>query len=68
MGEERGRSLGMPLDEFTDAAFKELSKGEDLVVIGSIATEPRETYMELLEKRRNIFNKLSGVMLSHFEL
>ncbi|KAI7785796.1 hypothetical protein LA080_005913 [Diaporthe eres] len=68
MGEERGRALGMPLKDFTEVAFKELDKGEDLIVIGSIATEPRETYMELVDKRRNIFNKLSGAMLSHFEL
>lgn len=68
MGEERGRALGMPLKDFTEVAFKELIKGDDLIVVGSIATEPRETYMELVDKRRNIFNKLSGAMLSHFEL
>lgn len=68
MGEDRGRALGMPLKDFTEVAFKELLKGEELIIIGSIATEPRETYMDLVDKRRKIFNKLSGAMLSHFEL
>lgn len=68
LGEKLGRSFGMPIDQFTEAAYNELLKGEDLIVIGSIATEPRETYMELVEKRRQIYSKLSSVMLARFEL
>lgn len=68
MGEEKGRALGMPLNEFSDIAFQELLNGDDLIVIGSIATESRDSYMDLVDKRRTIFNKLSGAMLSRFEL
>ncbi|KAK8129026.1 hypothetical protein PG984_010134 [Apiospora sp. TS-2023a] len=68
MGVESGRALGMPVNEFADIAYEELSKGDELVVVGSIATEPRETYMDLVERRRRIFDKLSGAMLSRFEL
>ncbi|KAK8043185.1 hypothetical protein PG994_013668 [Apiospora phragmitis] len=68
MGIENGRALGMPVDEFADLAYEELPKGEELVVVGSIATEPREVYMDLVERRRKIFDKLAGAMLSRFEL
>ncbi|KAK6215490.1 short-chain dehydrogenase reductase family protein [Colletotrichum tabaci] len=64
----RGRTYGMPLDEFTERAYAELLTGDELIVIDSIAIEPRETYMKLVEERRRIFTKLSGVMLKHFEL
>ncbi|KAH9893805.1 hypothetical protein F4778DRAFT_748555 [Xylariomycetidae sp. FL2044] len=68
MGLDRGRALGMPLRDFTEITYAQLLKGDELIVIGSIATDPRETYMDLLDRRRKIFNKLSGAMLSNFEL
>lgn len=58
----------MHLDQFTDEAYKQLLQGDELIVIGSVATEPRESYIELVEKRRQIFSKLAQVMLSRFEL
>lgn len=58
----------MPVDQFTHEAYEQLLQGDELVVIGSIATEPRESYMELVEKRRQIHSKLSSVMLARFEL
>lgn len=68
MGIDNGRALGMPVNEFTDIAYEELSKGDELVVIGSNATEPREVYMDLVARRKHIFDKLAGAMLSRFEL
>ncbi|KAK9777098.1 putative Oxidoreductase DltE [Seiridium cardinale] len=68
MGPEKGRALGMPLNEFSNIAYSELVKGDDLIVVGSIATEPRDNYMDLVDKRRTIFKKLSGTLLSRFEL
>ncbi|KZL80411.1 short-chain dehydrogenase reductase family protein [Colletotrichum incanum] len=64
----RGRTYGLPLDQFTERAYKELLTGDELIVVDSIAIEPRETYMKLVEQRRRIFSKLSEVMLKHFEL
>lgn len=64
----RGRTYGLPLGEFTERAYTELLKGDELIVIDSIAIEPRETYMDLLDRRRKIFTKLSKAMLGHFEL
>ena len=36
MGEEQGRKFEMPLDAFTDEAYKGLVSGKDQLVIGSI--------------------------------
>lgn len=58
----------MPVEQFTDEAYEQLLQGDELIVIGSIATEPRESYIELVEKRRQIYSKLSRVMLARFEL
>jgi hypothetical protein len=58
----------MPIDQFTDEAYEKLSQGDELIVIGSIATEPRESYIDLVEKRRQVYSKLSRVMLARFEL
>ncbi|KAK8124338.1 short-chain dehydrogenase reductase family [Apiospora kogelbergensis] len=68
MGVENGRALGMPVEKFTEEAYSELLKGDEMVVVGSIATEPREVYMDLVDRRRKIFDKLAGAMLSRFEL
>lgn len=53
---------------FAEQTYNELLKGEDLVVIGSIATEPRDSYMELVDKRRTMFKTLTSRMMAHFEL
>lgn len=58
----------MPIDQFTNEAYEQLLQGDEVVVIGSIATEPRESYIEMVEKRRQIYSKLSSAMLARFEL
>lgn len=68
LGEKIGRSFGMEPDVFAEETYNELLKGDDLVVIGSIATEPRESYMELVDKRRTMFKTLTSRMMAHFEL
>ncbi|KAH6648020.1 hypothetical protein BKA67DRAFT_579221 [Truncatella angustata] len=68
MGQEKGRALGMPLDEFTEIVYRELLKGLEFIVIGSIATEPQEVYQDMVDKRRTIFKRLSVALLSRFEL
>ena len=40
MGVEAGRKLGMPLDAFTDLAYKGLCSGQDQVVIGTLLGQP----------------------------
>lgn len=48
MGEEAGRRLGMPLNAFTEEAYKELAAGNDQIVIGSVG--PAETFNEIIDK------------------
>ena len=63
MGEEAGRALGMPVDQFTDEAFKGLESGSDQIVIGSIG--PAETFNEIIDKRRAAFTSLANMMRAH---
>ena len=57
---EQGRQLGMPVDAFTDEAYKGLASGSDQVVIGSIG--PADTFNEIVDKRRTAFENLSKMM------
>ena len=66
MGEERGRSMGMPVNEFTDKAYAGLVSGTDHVIIGSVG--PEDLFLEIAHKRREAFDSLSKFMLQHFEL
>ena len=63
MGEDKGRALGMPLGEFCDKAYDGLAKGHDQVVIGSIG--PAEPFMDIVNKRRGLFEFLAKMMRSH---
>ncbi|KAK9319827.1 putative NADP(+)-dependent dehydrogenase [Lipomyces orientalis] len=60
MGEEAGRSLGMPLNVFTEEAYRGLAAGRDQIVIGSIG--PAETFIEIIDKRRSAFIALAKMM------
>lgn len=60
MGEEAGRNLGMPLDAFTEEAYKALAEGHDQIVIGSVG--PAETFNEIIDKRRSAFGGLAKMM------
>lgn len=53
----------MPVDQFTDAAYKGLASGADQVVIGSIG--PEETFNEIINKRRTAFENLSKMLRGH---
>ncbi|KAL4948759.1 short-chain dehydrogenase/oxidoreductase, partial [Aspergillus filifer] len=57
MGKEKGRSLGMPVDEFTDRVFEGLREGKDQIVVESIGHP--ETFNDILEKRREQFGNLA---------
>ncbi|KAF4417231.1 short-chain dehydrogenase reductase family [Fusarium acutatum] len=66
---ERGRSFGMPLDVFTKEAYKGLASGHDQVFIGTVGPQKegqKDTFMELVDNRRKLFEWLSGVMAAHY--
>ena len=60
MDHNTGRKMGMPVDEFTDKAYKGLAAGKDQIVIGTIG--PAETFNEIIDKRRTTFENLSKMM------
>lgn len=60
MGEEAGRKLGMPLDVFTEEAYKGLVSGNDQIVIGSVG--PADTFNEIIDKRRAAFTSLAKIL------
>ncbi|KAI4112944.1 MAG: hypothetical protein LQ345_005988 [Seirophora villosa] len=63
MGQEKGRALGMPLDQFCDQAYDGLAQGLDQVIIGSIG--PQENFLDIVNKRRGAFDFLAKMMRSH---
>lgn len=62
MGEEIGRSVGMPLDAFINETYARLEAGqEEIIVVGSVG--PQETFREVVEKRLVAFRELTSVFL-----
>ena len=60
MDPERGRQLGMPLQDFVDETYKGLVSGSDQVIVESIG--PAETFHDIVNKRRSTFENLSKWM------
>ncbi|KAE9368362.1 oxidoreductase [Stipitochalara longipes BDJ] len=64
---DHGRKIGMPLDEFSDKAFELLRSGKDQIIIGTVGPTgqggPAEMFLEVIEKRRSVFEWLSKIML-----
>ena len=60
MGKVFGRKMGMPLDKFTDEAYRGLVSGIDQVIIGSIG--PAEAWNDMVTKRRAAFENLSKMV------
>ena len=66
MGEDIGRNMGMPLQVFTEEAFKGLSSGSDEIIIGNLGPGsgivPKEEFHAFVGKRRSIFTLLAKTM------
>ncbi|RAK97374.1 oxidoreductase, short-chain dehydrogenase/reductase family [Aspergillus ibericus CBS 121593] len=59
MGEEKGRSFGIPLEEFTEEAFRGLTEGKDQVIVGSFG--PADVFNEIVDKRRAAFTNMCRI-------
>ena len=57
---ESGQQLGMPVDAFTDEAYKGLASGSDQIIIGAIG--PTDTFNQIIDKRRTAFENLAMMM------
>ena len=64
MGPERGRAMGMPVDEFVEKTWEQLAAGSDHVIVGSMD----DAFTAMVKQRRDRFEGLSNLMLGHFEL
>lgn len=60
MGEQVGRNVGMPLDQFVNEAFEGFQAGRDQIIVGSIG--PAEVFHEIVDKRRKVFDQLAQMM------
>lgn len=64
---DHGRKIGMPLDEFSNKAYELLMTGKDQIIIGTVGPAgrggPAEMFLEVIEKRRTVFEWLSKIML-----
>ena len=57
-----GATIGMPLDQFINEAFSGLQKGLDQVIVGNVVDN--ETFHDIVQKRRSLFEKLAAGMRS----
>lgn len=57
----------MPLDEFIEQAWPQLAAGSEDVIVGHLGPR-RESFMALLNQRRDQFEGLSDMMLKNFPL
>ncbi|KAF2099669.1 oxidoreductase [Rhizodiscina lignyota] len=64
-----GRNFGMPVDQFTELAWKGLASGDDQIIIGDLGPPGSkgvaEPFKEIVPKRREVFETLSGIVASH---
>ncbi|KAJ5522678.1 oxidoreductase [Penicillium frequentans] len=63
MGAEKGRQMGMPLQEFTDKAWEGLVKGDDEVYVGCIP--PAERFFSIAGQRRAACEEFSKRVANH---
>jgi hypothetical protein len=61
---ERGRQIGMPVDQFTEQAYKGLTGGKELVLVGTLGPPDGSVVTssalgELADKRNAIFLDLA---------
>ncbi|PYI12716.1 short-chain dehydrogenase/oxidoreductase [Aspergillus sclerotiicarbonarius CBS 121057] len=60
MGEEAGRSFGMPVGEFTEQAYQGMTEGKDQIIIGSLG--PADVFNDIIDKRRAAFTNLAKMV------
>jgi short-subunit dehydrogenase involved in D-alanine esterification of teichoic acids len=67
MGSEKGRSLGIPVQEFTKAAYAGLAEGKDQIIVGAVGPPPfnetlLQTFNEIVDKRRSVCAYLANML------
>jgi len=65
MGAEAGRKMGMPVEQFTEEAYRELVNEVENIVIGNVGGSSKEQFLEIAEKRQEAFERLTLLMRSY---
>ena len=56
----------MPLDEFTEEAYKGLVENQEQVIVGVPGGAAKDDYAQLLKSRQAVFDSLSDMIMQHF--
>jgi short-subunit dehydrogenase involved in D-alanine esterification of teichoic acids len=59
----KGKQMGIPAEEFIDAAYNGLVSGSDQIVIGDIGGAAR--FNNIIDERRAVFEGLAKMTQSH---
>ncbi|KAJ5164555.1 Glucose/ribitol dehydrogenase [Penicillium coprophilum] len=60
MGIEKGRAMGMPVEQYAEDAYQALKTGSDEILGGSVA--PSEAFRDLADRRRKIFDEFAPML------
>ncbi|KAK4126007.1 NAD(P)-binding protein [Parathielavia appendiculata] len=64
MGPEVGRAMGMPVAEFIEKTWAQLTAGSEHVIVGGFGSE--EAYRGMVKQRSDTFEAVSGMLLKNF--
>jgi short-subunit dehydrogenase len=64
MGQEAGRSFGMPMKDFVEEAYEGLAKGKVDIFPGCVGGSTKEQFLEIVEKRDEGVARLSKLIRS----
>ncbi|KAI9713950.1 MAG: hypothetical protein M1820_000680 [Bogoriella megaspora] len=64
LGEERGRAMGMPVDQFTDEAYIALAAGREHIIVGTLAGTSKEAFDEISAQRDRVFDRVTKILRS----
>lgn len=60
MGLEKGRGMGMPVEQYAEDAYRALEMGSDEMLGGSVG--PTEVFQDLADTRRKIFDEFAPML------
>ncbi|KAH8898976.1 NAD(P)-binding protein [Thozetella sp. PMI_491] len=63
MGEEAGRSMGMPVDQFVDETYAQLAAGAESVMVGTLGGTPKEEVYEVIERLGKMRDRLTTLLM-----
>ena len=65
---EGGRKMGIPVSEFVEDCYTKLNAGQESIQVGIAFPLANEEFTQSLALRNQGLEKVSKIVLSHFEL